>query len=362
MEKRSIGVISLIGGDQADLIRSLLNERIGAELIQRHRILCGDSATFQGNERDIVFLSMVADRSRKQALTMRRYEQRFNVAVSRARDRLVLVRSVVREELNPQDLKARLLAHFEEPMPLGRQPTGGDPMELCESQFERDVMGRLLALGYRVEPQVGALGFRIDIVVEGEGGRRLAVECDGDRFHGPAVWRDDMRRQRVLERVGWVFWRCFASSFYRDPDGTIADLVQTLTRFGIAPMPEGGEARPPSPFVERRVAAPPAVVAEPKPSDQAELDLSNLPEAPAARPSPHGAGVGDRVVLTFADGRKPLALLLTDGPEDASSGLVALASPLGQALAGREEDEELDLPLGSESVKALVERIEARAA
>ena len=29
--------------------------------MQRHAILCGDSATFQGTERDVVFLSMVAD-------------------------------------------------------------------------------------------------------------------------------------------------------------------------------------------------------------------------------------------------------------------------------------------------------------
>jgi superfamily I DNA and/or RNA helicase len=95
----------------------MLSERIGEEKMQRHSILCGDSATFQGNERDIVFLSMVADPLKRTALTMQRYEQRFNVAVSRARDQLVLVRSIRREDLNENDLKARLIAHFENPMP-----------------------------------------------------------------------------------------------------------------------------------------------------------------------------------------------------------------------------------------------------
>src|SRR3981081_454577 len=51
------------------------------------------------------------------------------------------------------------------------------------------------------------------------GDRRLAVECDGDQYHGPERWADDMARQRVLERVGWRFWRCWASSFTIDPDG-----------------------------------------------------------------------------------------------------------------------------------------------
>ena len=69
MEKRSIGVISLIRSEQSEYIRSKLSEKIGEELMQRHAILCGDSATFQGTERDIVFLSIVADPIHRTALT-----------------------------------------------------------------------------------------------------------------------------------------------------------------------------------------------------------------------------------------------------------------------------------------------------
>ena len=111
---------------------------------------------------------------------MLRYEQRFNVAVSRARDRVVLVRSVKREELNPNDLKARLIAHFENPMPELEEIE--DALAVCESNFERDLMQKLLERGYRVQGQVGSIGYRIDMVVEGADRRRLAVECDGDRY------------------------------------------------------------------------------------------------------------------------------------------------------------------------------------
>ena len=65
MQKRTIGVISLIGAEQANLIRAKLSQTLGEEVMQRHAILCGDSATFQGTERDIVFLSMVADPAHK---------------------------------------------------------------------------------------------------------------------------------------------------------------------------------------------------------------------------------------------------------------------------------------------------------
>ena len=154
MRNRTIGVISLVGAEQAEHIRSRLSETIGEEIMQRHSILCGDSATFQGSERDIVYLSMVADSANKTALTMLRYEQRFNVAVSRARDRVVLVRSVKREELNPNDLKARLIAHFENPMPELEEIE--DALAVCESNFERDLMQKLLERGYRVQGQVGS--------------------------------------------------------------------------------------------------------------------------------------------------------------------------------------------------------------
>ena len=87
---------------------------------------------------------------------------------------------------------------------------------------------RLNNAGYRVLTQVAAGGYRIDLVVEGTAGRRLAVECDGDQYHGPEVWMEDMQRQRTLERAGWTFWRCWGSSFIRDSDSCIADLTSNL--------------------------------------------------------------------------------------------------------------------------------------
>ena len=203
--RRSIGVISLIGSEQAHLIQKMLIERIGEVTYVDHNIVCGDSATLQGNERDIVFLSMITDNSRKSAQTAAQYEQRFNVAMSRARDRLVLVRSVTEAALNPADLKAKVIRHFRDPMPT-RLSVNQELIELCQSSFEREIFNRLTQAGYAVTPQVGAKGFSIDMVVEGGNGRRLAIELDGDRFHGPERWADDMRRQRILERVGWVFW------------------------------------------------------------------------------------------------------------------------------------------------------------
>jgi very-short-patch-repair endonuclease len=89
--------------------------------------------------------------------------------------------------------------------------------------------------GYRVIPQVPVGAYRIDMIVEGEGDSRLAIECDGDLYHGPDQWDSDMRRQRILERAGWRFWRCFASIFILHREDVVRDLIETLNALGIEP-------------------------------------------------------------------------------------------------------------------------------
>src|SRR3546814_12851182 len=83
------------------------------------------------------------------------------------------------------------------------------------SDWSSDVCSSDLS-GYALDTQVRVGQHRIDIVVEGDDDRRLAIECDGDRYHGPEQWPADMQRQRTLERAGWRFWRCFASRFVRE--------------------------------------------------------------------------------------------------------------------------------------------------
>ncbi len=235
---RSIGVISLIGREQAQHIERLLieDERIGPEVIAERNIIAGDARTMQGQERSIVFLSMVADPSMPRAQSDKTTQQRFNVAMSRAADRLYLVRSVTRADLRDIDLKAKILDHFSQPMPDGHVVASDDILDRCESDFEREVLRRLLDAGYRARPQVAAGPFSIDIVVEGRDDRRLAIELDGDRYHPPEVWDRDMARQAALERAGWTFWRVFGSAWAAQTENYWQDLLKTLDTMGIAPI------------------------------------------------------------------------------------------------------------------------------
>lgn len=235
---KSIGVISLQANAQAKEIEQELVREIGLRALEKHKIVCGDAYAFQGDERDVMFLSMVAaidgDTSVR-ALTTDSYVQRFNVAASRARDQLWLFHSVRPEDLSPKCLRTRLLKYMLSP---SREIT--DPEhEQFESNFERDVYGEIVTRGYRVTTQFPAGDqlshrYRIDLVVEGMD-RRLAVECDGDEWHGPEQFEYDMARQRDLERAGWQFFRVRGSAFYSDPVVALEPLWEKLDRLEILP-------------------------------------------------------------------------------------------------------------------------------
>lgn len=240
MAGRTLGVVSLLGMEQAKYIDTVVRSRFPAGELMRRKFECGEARAFQGSERDIIFLSLVVDKARHHALSGSRYEQRFNVAASRARDRMYLVRSVELSDLSDADLRKSLLGHFSMPA-LASKDAGDDPVSLCESRFEREVYSVLTERGYRVIPQVKVGEFRIDMVVEGEDDRRLAIELDGDEFHGPDRWAHDMARQRILERAGWTFWRSFASTWSLHKEDVFNELIERLRFMRIVPIGAMGQ-------------------------------------------------------------------------------------------------------------------------
>lgn len=265
----TFGVVSLLGHAQAKRIEKLLLERIPPAEWHARDLRCGDSADFQGSERDVMFLSMVKapePGKRIGALTMDLYVQRYNVAASRAKDQMWVFHSLRLSDLgNPEDMRFQLLDYCY--ALSGRTDDADDArhtvvpddrrVEPFDSLFEQRVFNRLVDRGYSVVPQFPAEGYRIDLVVVGDK-TRLAVECDGDAWHGPEAYERDLARQRDLERCGWRFFRIRESEFYADRPAVLARLWDTL--HGLDVYPSGWTQSADDPPV---VPPPPAAVVEP---------------------------------------------------------------------------------------------------
>jgi superfamily I DNA and/or RNA helicase/very-short-patch-repair endonuclease len=221
---KTFGVITLQGNQQASLIENLLLKTIGEQEYHKRKIVCGNSASFQGDERDIIFLSLVtAHNHNRSALVKPEDERRFNVAVSRAKEQIYLFHSVQLDDLsNTNDLRYKLLDHFKNHNPqqiilnspiernIGTQP---DPFD---SWFEVDVYNDIVRKNLSVIPQyeVAKGRYIIDMVMLLPNGTKIAIECDGDRWHGPEQYQNDIMRQKVLERCGWQFFRVRGYEYY----------------------------------------------------------------------------------------------------------------------------------------------------
>lgn len=265
---KTMGVIALQGHAQAQLIETLIAQKLDPKVIEERRLRCGEPATFQGDQRDVIFLSLViAPNVNYRALTGLPDQRRLNVAMSRARDQVWLFHSVRPHDLGPDDLRRRLVSFFESPQNaavealfedldrLEREARGprrlGTQPDPYESWFEVDVALELLRRKLRVRPQVEVAGRRIDLVVEGLDAR-LAVECDGDEWHGPEQYERDMARQRQLERAGWTFARVRESDFYADRQLAVNAVVEACDELGIHPVdfvdePQRESPRTPAP-------------------------------------------------------------------------------------------------------------------
>lgn len=250
-EGKTFGVISLLGEEQSDEIDKLLRNKLSPLVYETRRILCGNPAQFQGDERDVIFLSIVDSKSDGEGpLSMKgdgaaaMNKKRYNVAASRAKDQLWVVYSLDHQtQLKSGDLRRRLIEHAIDPTALTNALADG--AKETESPFEAEVYRLLVSQGYRVCPQWKVGAYRIDMVVE-DGDRRLAIECDGERWHYDKV-DEDLARQALLERLGWKFVRIRGSIFYRDKSmgraNAMRPVLERLQKMGILPMQRGSSNR-----------------------------------------------------------------------------------------------------------------------
>ncbi len=107
-------------------------------------------------------------------------------------------------------------------------PTGQEP----DSPFEMQVIQVLKNKGWRIVPQVGIAGYRIDMAVinpHDPGRFLLGIECDGATYHSAPSARDrDRLRQHVLEGLGWNIHRIWSTDWWFNRDIPLKVLLEKL--------------------------------------------------------------------------------------------------------------------------------------
>lgn len=236
--KASVGVVTFNQAQQV-LIETLLDvrrrqngalDRALAEL-KHEELFIKNLENVQGDERDIILFSITygPDAAGRPSMNFGPLNQegghrRLNVAISRAREEVVIFSTLRPEQIDlsrvrgagVQDLKHYLEFAIGGASSLVARsaPSGLDP----DSPFEVAVANMLRDKGWVVHSQVGCSGYRIDMAVvdpRAPGRYLLGVECDGASYHSSATARDrDRLRQHVLESLGWKLHRIWSTDWW----------------------------------------------------------------------------------------------------------------------------------------------------
>ena len=267
---KSIGVVSLGLTKHTEKLKDIkedLANEFGKEKIDKHKLIIEDSPKFQGDERDVMIVSFgVAldfqklkenQNAKPRAIISDQDEfKKINVALSRAKEQMVLFHSVEHNDLQTNDFRNKILSFFkDEAKPISQlqidniniQRYQHNVPEPFDSWFECDIAKALIENGYSyIQPQYNIkeaelfynhklgkqvyINFKIDLVVHNNG-KMIAIECDGDPFHSlPEDVAYDIERQEFLERVGWKVYRVLYSAFKRSPQEEIQKIIDFIEK------------------------------------------------------------------------------------------------------------------------------------
>ncbi|MBR2585172.1 MAG: hypothetical protein IKE64_07045 [Thermoguttaceae bacterium] len=188
--------------------------------------------TVQGDERDTIIFSIAYAKDSQGRfiqnfgpLNRQGGERRLNVAVTRAKDNVQLVASIHHTDLsNTASEGVRLLRAYLDYAENGERAlertTTVSGQDHFDSDFEQEVCDFLRNNGYTVDTQVGCSGYRIDLGLRKPDSSNylLAIECDGATYHRSKNARDrDVLRQRILENMGWTFYRVWSTDWFQNP-------------------------------------------------------------------------------------------------------------------------------------------------
>jgi very-short-patch-repair endonuclease len=253
-DRYSIGVITF-NTTQKALIEKLLdakrlsNRALDEAIAQAtsEELFIKNLENVQGDERDVILFSITFARDAAGRLSMNfgpmnkeGGERRLNVAATRARHKVKVFSSLRPEDIDLSrtkaagvaDLKAYLdfALHGARAIATEATLTGLEP----DSPFEVQVIEALRSHNWRVVPQVGVSGYRIDIAVinpHAPGEFLLGVECDGATYHSAPSARDrDRLRQLILEELGWNIHRIWSTDWWLNRKIPMETLLTRLEK------------------------------------------------------------------------------------------------------------------------------------
>lgn len=194
----SIGIISPFRA-QVEQLKTSVSKVLSDHMLRKHQIEIGTAHTFQGDERDIILMSWAfANNSHPQSATFLQKPNLFNVAITRARYKVI--NFVSRDITNlPEGLFRNYISYIKE---YQNKQEALANLQIDENEYknalEREIAHEMRELGHEVAAGADIAGLSADLLVD----KKFVVEIDGvEDSVNPVV--SNMKKQAILERCGF---------------------------------------------------------------------------------------------------------------------------------------------------------------
>ena len=191
----SIGILSPFR-HQTDYLTKLIKETFELTIIKKHQIKLGTPYHFQGEERDVMLLSMtVSNQSHFASLNYLNKEDVFNVAITRARNEQHIFYSVDSKKLQEKSQLRHYLSSFEQQI----SEQVNNSLKVEEDVFSKEIQAFLKPFNATIHIGYAITGLSIDLLLE-KNNKNLGIDLIG--YPGSFVHAFDIERYRILHRVG----------------------------------------------------------------------------------------------------------------------------------------------------------------
>ena len=194
----SIGIISPFRA-QVEQLKTSVSRVLSDHMIRKHQIEIGTAHTFQGDERDIILMSWAfANNSHPQSVTFLQKPNLFNVAITRARYKVI---NFVSRDINnlPEGLFRNYINYIREYQ--NRQEALLN-LQIDENEYknslEREIASEIRELGHEVQAGSEVAGLNVDLLID----KKFIIEIDGLEDNVRQT-TSNMKKQAILERSGF---------------------------------------------------------------------------------------------------------------------------------------------------------------
>ncbi len=243
----SIGVVTFNEAQQ-NLIEDLLDKKLPygeGHKLGGEDIFVKNLENVQGDERDVILFSTTYAPKEDGKLSLNfgplsreKGERRLNVAITRAREEMIVFTSMKPTDIDAEKAKNAGASYLRSFLLFAETGLSSLPNNIASrislpSVSVADFIAKdLKKLGYRAETNIGSSSFKVDVAVGDNGDKNhysLGVLVDGDSYCSSPTCRDrNIVEPGILVNLGWNLYWVWSVEYLDHPQEVIKNIVNAI--------------------------------------------------------------------------------------------------------------------------------------